>query len=535
MSLKNIGDPSAGLSTHRSRSRRVSVYRILGLAWTLCLVATPALALQLRLKDRDILFFIDSTLTASTAFRVQTAQQGAASGNRTVFPDGGDIYSAPISMITDISASKGELGFFARASYIYDPVILSKDCNNCTRLTGPSLADGIDSNAQKLAGNKFRLLDFFVFNTWHFGDHPLNIRAGKQVISWGESNIIGGGISQMQNPVDLAKATTPGTEIKETLMPQESIYAQFGATDNIVLEAYYVWNWRPSVFIPVATFFSPFDFLGAGYKPDIAPGIPYKGRNEESEPNQDQWGLAMSTYIDSLNGTDLSIYWVRSHAYVPFLSIDDSFNVPDPVLGGLTAGGYEKVYSEDQDTLGVSVSGLLPGRLGISFRSELNYKPNFFDTRKCATCPTENSEVVTLLASMAHSANYDFLGSDRVSLILDAQVQKINKLDDGRGTSASGGKITDFSWGYVAVVTLDYQNVFANIKVSPSIVWVHDVKGFQPSSAGGLSEDEQAISANVNFSYLSRASLKLTYSTWLGDNGSNYDRDNISVSFKYNF
>ncbi len=504
------------------------------LACVFAFVVSDAQALQLRFEDRDILFFVDSTFTASTAMRTQTGQQGSASGNRRVFSGGGDIYSAPLSLLVDISGSKGDLGFFSRVSYIYDPVISGKDCSNCYRPTAPMMANGIDDSAQQLAGNKLRLLDLFVFNTWHFGDHPLNIRAGKQVISWGESNIMSGGISQMQNPVDLAKVTTPGTEVKETLMPQESIYAQFGLTENIGIEAYYVWNWRESVFIPTGTFFSPFDLMGAGYNPDIEPGVPYKGSGASDEPDGGQWGLSMSTYMESWNGTDLSIYWVRSHAFTPFLAIDDNYHVPDPVLGGLTTGGYEKVFSQDQDTYGISVGGLIPGRLGISFQSELNYKPDFFDTRQCATCPTESSNVLTLLGSMSHSANYNFLGSDRVSLILDMQVQKINQLDsDGR--SAFGSPISDFSWGYIAVVTLDYQDAFANIKISPSIVWVHDVKGHEPGAAGGLSEDEQAISASVNFSYLSSASLKLTYSTWLGDNGANYDRDNVSLSFKYNF
>lgn len=135
---------------------------------------------------------------------------------------------------------------------------------------------------------------------------------------------------------------------------------------------------------------------------------------------------------------------------------------------------------------------------------------------------------------MSHSANYNFLGSDRVSLIFDMQVQKINKLgSDGR--TAFGSRISDFSWGYIAVATLDYQDAFANIKIPPSIVWVHDVKRHEPNAAGGLSEDEQAISAGVRFSYLSSASLKFTYSTWLDDNGANDDRGNLSMSFKYNF
>lgn len=509
--------------------------RHLAPALVLALSVAPVQAMQFKFDDRNILFFVDSTFSASSAMRVQGADNGAASGNRTIFPDSGDLYSTPLSLITELSISKGDLGFFTRASYIYDYTILDKDCSNCARPTPITAANGIDDPAQNLAGNKFRLLDFFIFNTWHFGEHPLAIRVGKQVISWGESNIIGGGISQMQNPIDFAKATTPGTEIKETLMPQESIYAQLGLTENISLEAYYVWNWRPTVLIPVGTFFSPSDLLGSGYNPDIAPGVPFKGVDAAAEPGGGQWGLSMSTYIDSWNGTDLSWYWVRSHAFIPYLAIDDSHIVPDPVLGGLTNGGYDIVYGKHQDTFGVSMGGLLPGSLGISFQTELNYRPDFFDARVCATCRHGTGDVYTLLGSLSYAANYDFLYSDRVSLTFDVQMQRVDGLASDNGATAGGGTISDSSWGYVAVVSLDYLDIFANIKMTPSLVWVHDVEGFESSSAGGLSENEQAISTSVNFSYFSKTSLKFTYSTWLGDNGPSYDKDNVSLSFKYNF
>lgn len=59
---------------------------------------------------------------------------------------------------------------------------------------------------------------------------------------------------------------------------------------------------------------------------------------------------------------------MRPHAFTPFLAIDDSYDVPAPVLGGLTAGGYEKVFAQEQDTYGVSVGGLIPEESAILFR-----------------------------------------------------------------------------------------------------------------------------------------------------------------------
>ena len=194
-------------------------------------VASSVDALQLKFDDREVSGYVDVILSASAAMRLEDGQQGNASGNRQVFPDKGDFYSTPASALIDIGLKRNNVGVFTRLSYIYDYTIMDEDCKNCARPTSQGRADGIADNAQTLAGNKFRVLDAFVHGLWDVGA-GLSGRIGKQVINWGESNILGGGISQMQNPVDLAKSTTPGTEVRETLMPQEAIYFQYGISDN---------------------------------------------------------------------------------------------------------------------------------------------------------------------------------------------------------------------------------------------------------------------------------------------------------------
>lgn len=575
--------------------------------------------------------YADTVFSASAAMRVENAAHyGTAdpTGNHNLFRDAGDVYSTPVSLLTDFGMSKDGFGFLTRFSYTYDYTIMNKDCTNCERpnvwpypaggsgapndsvfhgatagLSDPQAINGIDDDAQNLAGNKFTLYDAFVYGSWEvFGGHPLNVRIGKQVINWGESNIQGGGISQMMNPTDLSKATTPGTDVKETLIPQESVYFNFGFNDEISLEAYYTWNWRKSTFIGVGTYFSPFDFLGSGYNPDLfVRGIEKSG---EEEPSGGQYGINMHFIIPSWNYADLGIYYVRSHAFNPYIGLNEAY-VPrvDPARpdGAMTLAGYQWIYGEDQDTYAISLNGetILDG----SFALELNLKTDFYDTRECRNlygisgvqvadlgglhvgsafgfsdprgpysvindgqgtipgCDIGNADVYTLLGNFTRSVGTDFLGADKISTIFDFSMvwidgmsfgdptDRVNNspesptgqsnavVDPGRfdGVDALDRPITDFSWGYTAVVALEYNDVFANVNVSPTMIFVHNVEGYTPFNAGAMVENQRTLVTKVSFSYLSSTTVDLQYVTWLGTAGTNQGRDNVSIVFKRSF
>lgn len=517
-------------------------------------------AFQLTFDDPTLTGFVDTTVSASTAMRTESADKkggtSMSSGNQTVFPDAGDIYSSPLSALTDIGFTKNNYSFFTRLSYIYDYTILNQDCSNCERPTpapsvaglasGVDLPNGISDQAQTTAGNKFRVLDLYVLGSWDISNHPLNVKVGKQVVNWGESDIIAGGISQMQNPVDLAKTTTPGTEVRETLMPQEMVYGAFSVSENVSLEAYYVWNWRKSVFIPVGTFFSPTDLFGDGYNPDLIPGVAFAG--SDKQPDGGQWGVALHNIIESWHGADLGIYWVRSHAFAPYINYD-----PTSMAG--PKGGYKWVYAQDQDTFAISLNGIVPGT-DLAFQTELNYRPNFYDTRQCQNffglaggpipgCDIENSDVFTYLGALTYATGTTLLDADNLSLVFNINAEWVGDLNKGdptdpvrpsfRGVSAMDAPVTDFSWGYVAVAQLDYNNVFANINISPSVVFVHNVEGYAPGASGAFVENQRVLRAGVTFKYLSRTSLEFAYSHWLGTAGSSEDRDNVSAVLKYSF
>ena len=635
INIKKYGGVILKYSNFNSMSaiKNVSVAAKTTTVAALLLAGTQAEAFRFQAGEWE--GYVDTVFSASAAMRVENAAHyGTAdpTGNHNLFRDAGDVYSTPISLLTDFGMNKDGFGFLTRFSYTYDHTIMNKDCSNCGRpnvwpypagsVTGggpesvfhgyldgspvPETVDGIANSAQKLAGNKFTLYDAFIYGNWDvFGGHPLNVRIGKQVINWGESNIQGGGISQMMNPKDLSKATTPGTDVKETLIPQESVYLNFGFTDDVSLEAYYTWNWRKSTFIGVGTYFSPFDFLGTGYNPDLfVRGIEKSG---EKEPSGGMYGLNMHFIIPSWDYADLGFYYVRSHAFNPYIGLDPDY-VPraDPENPGFnTLAGYQWIYEEDQDTFAISLNG--EGPLDSSFALELNWKPDFYDTREArnlfgisgitvpytglggaqvgeafgftspvtgqrfgsivdeyGTIPGSESgasDVWTLLYNFTRSVGTDFLGADKVSTVFDASLvwtpdlehgdamdrindsaesptkQSPSVVDPGsfEGVDNLDRPITDFAWGYTAVMALEYNDVFANVNVSPTLVFVHNVEGYTPFNAGAMVENQRTVVAKVGFSYLSSTTVDLQYVTWLGTAGTNQGRDNVSVVFKRSF
>ncbi|OUS04776.1 hypothetical protein A9Q90_07175, partial [Gammaproteobacteria bacterium 54_18_T64] len=110
-------------------------------------------------------------------------------------------------------------------------------------------------------------------------------------------------------------------------------------------------------------------------------------------------------------------------------------------------------------------------------------------------------------------------------------------VDPGRfdGVDALDRPLTDFSWGYTAVVALEYNDVFANVNVSPTVIFVHNVEGYTPFQGGAMVENQRTLIAKVSFSYLSSTTVDLQYVSWIGTAGTSDGRDNVSIVFKRSF
>src|SRR5258708_30984884 len=87
--------------------------------------------------------------------------------------------------------------------------------------------------------------------------------SGRKVLSGGESTIIPNGINSV-NPIDVAKLRTPGSELKEALRPLTMASGSINLTENLTLEAFYLFGWDRTRIDPPGTYFSTNDFVAKG-------------------------------------------------------------------------------------------------------------------------------------------------------------------------------------------------------------------------------------------------------------------------------
>lgn len=149
--------------------------------------------------------------------------------------DSGDLTSANIKATHDIQASWRNFTLFSRVTEFYDFIQARDDGYN---------RSGIDRNNIEEVGRDIRLLDLYISGDFDVGSLPVNIRAGKQVISWGEGTFIFNGVNVI-NPVDVSAFRRPGVEIKEGLLPVWALYGSVGLPFDLSLEAFYQLDWEP--------------------------------------------------------------------------------------------------------------------------------------------------------------------------------------------------------------------------------------------------------------------------------------------------
>ncbi len=184
----------------------------------------------------------------------------------------GDVISNVYRGTTEISLNYQNYGAFVRGKYWYDHWLETKNGR---------FKDFDDSGFDNLAKFKgVELMDAYVWGEFNVADRPLDIRIGKQVVNWGESTFIQGGINVI-NPIDVNAINKPGIEIKEALIPVNMINASLGITDNLTVEAFYQLEWQKTVLPGCGTFFAGNDVM----QPGCGPAYAVSGLTEEQQEN----------------------------------------------------------------------------------------------------------------------------------------------------------------------------------------------------------------------------------------------------------
>ncbi|MEB0048408.1 MULTISPECIES: DUF1302 domain-containing protein [unclassified Pseudomonas] len=314
----------------------------------------------------------------------------------------GQAFSKIFKGIHDLELKYGDTGVFVRGKYWYDFALQNQD------LEFKNVSNEHRNEGAKSSGGQ--ILDAFVYHNYSIADEPGSVRLGKQVVSWGESTFIGGGINSI-NPIDVSAFRRPGAEVKEGLIPVNMFYVSQSLTENLSAEAFYQLQWQKTVTDNCGTFFSQPDIISTGCEdnlrvlnkrstiPSVALGplaaanvdvndegvLVRRGANRDPG-NSGQWGTSFKYMFEPLD-TEFGAYFMNYHSRAPIFSATGApqsvYNgvkaLPGPfqALGPLVVAGnsqYFVEYPEDIRLYGLSFSTTLP--TGTAWAGEVSYRPN---------------------------------------------------------------------------------------------------------------------------------------------------------------
>lgn len=275
---------------------------------------------------------------------------GVNSDNGNLNYDQWDFVNKTVKATMDVQGTWENYGFFLRPTAFYDFVYADNDLD----------FRNLESEGKDQLDYDVDILDAFVYGNWDIDGHFTTVRFGKQVLNWGESLFIQGGVNAFQ-ALDVTRIRTPGAELKDALTPMPMIFASTTITPNFSVEAFWQFAYEYTELDPSGSFFSTDDITGRGSlpallnavidNPDLAfpPGtfppnplvpIAVQRTKDRIASETDQFGLALRYYAEELgDGIDFGLYAVRYTSRLPYLGFTTGPDDLDSACGVITGTG----------------------------------------------------------------------------------------------------------------------------------------------------------------------------------------------------
>ncbi len=354
-------------------------------------------------ENGQVTAVLDSTVTYGLMSRVSgrdSDQISIANGGKAVTPNHDDgnlnydtgIVSNQLRIVSELDVAADNFGLFLRGTAFYD----------YETMQGSRERTELGGNAENQQGQDAEILDAYIWGNTEIGSVPLQIRVGDQVINWGESTFILGGVGlNTINPVNVSKLRSPGASLKEAVVPEGMVFVSVGLTENLSVEGVYVYDWEETQFDESGTYYSGLDFAGEdGYKVILAAGAPDNGlasvadtmfsvprAKDDTPDSQGQFGILFRYFVPQLNDTEFSLSYMRYHSKTPTWNLKTgSQSAIGDFVGTVTADpsalfpalstylgqtSYRMAFGEDIDTFSLGFNTEVGG---FALQGEVTYR-----------------------------------------------------------------------------------------------------------------------------------------------------------------
>lgn len=472
--------------------------------------------------------------------------------------------------------------FMVRGTGFVDPI--------AWRTARTPLKDG----AYEQTCRNFRLLDLWGSKEFDIDGQIARLRIGNQVISWGETIFALGGINST-NSLDIQRLLTPGTQLKDAVLPAPIIDFTSGLGHGFNVDMYYQLAWNEDRFPAVGSYFSTSDLLGHGRQPIFInlSNFNFGGLDNIADPTLSnsfavQWARDKTPSSQGQGG--FALHYAPPNWQASFGLYFMNYHDKSPVLMSLDQGSiYQTVFLENRQLYGASVNFPL-GDWAVGM--ELSYRPHDAVSLTSAFNPggpldlnTNASPAVNVplwkdeqkyeidltgLLSLTPSGTggslLRLLGASTATVTLegtaicypDLSSRIYSNIDGVRvmqapsagyffwennhsglgypitgavGTKWSGGITADFNWVYDGTILKNWQ-------VNPGATLFVAAFGDTPNATANFLQGDTSINIYLNFIMNPpKWQVSLNYTKWMGSTTAQPlgDRDMLGGYITYNF
>lgn len=481
--------------------------------------ATSAMAFSIDSGNPDIKMHWDNTLTYNIGWRAESRDDNL--GNNWVSQatnhgwDRGDVVTNRLDLFSEFDfVYKRKHGFRVSAAawndFAYDSKVEGNPVYGELGLGTAYPNNRFTDKVERYYKRSGEILDAFVFTEVNVLDMPVNIRAGRHNLYWGESLFSFNSIAYGQGPVDLRKGTAmPGVEVKELFLPQNQLSAVAMVNDKLTVAAFYSFEWEAHRLPEGGTYLGGADLSFLGGTNYL--GIPHVGdvdSGRRGKPgNSGSWGISAS-FPSELLGANMGLY---------YREFDDRFPVQLAAPEGFLYNGY----AQDVKMLGLSMSKLVGS---ISVGSELSVRKNTALASLGGDEMARGDTMHALVNAIAYYSQNSLWDAATLSaeltysrlLSISARDKLLVNHKDYANCDISDGCASNDSWGFNVSFEPTWYQVYPGIDMTMPVNFGMGLKG-NSATPLGVAEDSGAWSIGIGLDIQSKYEIDLAYNDYFGD------------------